>query len=59
MSDVVECQVHGDQQATFVCRHLASALRTNENVGFFYADGPRGDAWCAACENARFAKAAI
>ena len=49
----VECQEHGVQPATFVCRHLVQALRDGVPVGFFCAedpDNPRPDAWCASCE---------
>jgi hypothetical protein len=51
--ETVHCGEHGQQQATFVCQHLAQSLRTKEMVGFFTADdpdNPRPDAWCAACE---------
>lgn len=53
MSDVIKCQVHGEQQETFVCRHLAKALETGEQIGFFWSGEPRGDAWCSACETVR------
>jgi hypothetical protein len=51
--ETVHCRQHGRHQATFVCRHIAESLRTNEAVGFFTADdsdNPRPDAWCTACE---------
>ena len=56
MTDTIRCRVHGDQEQTFVCQHLATALETGERVGFFWAsgeDGARGDAWCSTCEEAR------
>jgi hypothetical protein len=53
MGDFIECRVHGEQQQTFVCRHLAKAVQTGEKVGFFWSGEPRGDAWCAACEAVR------
>jgi hypothetical protein len=53
MSSTVACHIHGEQEQTFVCCHLVSALRTGEKVGFFWACEPRGDAWCAACEEVR------
>jgi len=49
----VHCRQHGQQQATFVCQHIAQSLRTNAGAGFFMANdpgNPRPDAWCAACE---------
>lgn len=53
MSETVVCHDHGEQEQTFVCRHLVSALRTGENVGFYWSGDHRGDAWCAACEEVR------
>jgi hypothetical protein len=55
MSDnkrTVHCEVHGDQQETFVCRHVAETLQSAKPVGFWWADdrhNPRPDAWCTAC----------
>ena len=53
MADSVECAEHGPQEPTFVCQHLARSLATQQPVGFFFAREPRGDAWCAACEEVR------
>ena len=53
MTNTVECHAHGEQEQTFVCQHLLGALRTGEKVGFFSSGGPRGDAWCSACEEFR------
>jgi hypothetical protein len=53
MTNTVECHAHGEQERTFVCQHLVSALGTGEKVGFFWSGGPRGDAWCSACEEVR------
>ena len=53
MSNTVECHTHGEQEETFVCQHLVAALKTQERVGFFWSGGPRGDAWCSACEEVR------
>lgn len=53
MANVVQCGEHGQQEETFVCRHLAQSLRSGGKVGFFYSSRPRGDAWCAACEEVR------
>lgn len=51
--ETIECAEHGQQQTTFVCRHLAESLRTGASVGFWQADNPgnpRPNAWCSACE---------
>lgn len=54
---LVECEEHGAQQATFVCRHLVESLRSSTPVGYVAAENtpenPRPDAWCAACEDMR------
>jgi len=53
MAGTVECEKHGEQEQTFVCQHLFRSLTTREPVGFHFSDFPRGDAWCAACEEVR------
>ena len=53
MADLVDCTVHGPQEETFVCQHLAQSLKTMKPVGFFYSSEPRGDAWCSQCEEVR------
>ena len=53
MTNIVECHAHGKQEETFVCQHLLGALDTREKVGFFWSGGPRSNAWCSACEEAR------
>jgi hypothetical protein len=53
MGNTVECNEHGAQEATFVCRHLAESLSTRRPVGFYFASEARGDAWCSACEHVR------
>jgi hypothetical protein len=53
MSDKVQCATHGEEEATFVCRHIAESLDTGKAVGFFWprdTDMARPDAWCAECE---------
>lgn len=50
---VVECPAHGDQQATFVCRHIVDGVKTRRVTGFWTScdpDNPRPDAWCSECE---------
>jgi hypothetical protein len=50
----VRCNVHGLQQRTFVCQHIAEGLSSHKRVGFFATphapDTARPDAWCSACE---------
>lgn len=53
MTNTIKCPSHGTQEQTFVCCHIVAALDTGEKVGFFWSSEPRGDAWCAACEQAR------
>jgi hypothetical protein len=48
-SAIVECDLHGESYATFVCRHLAFGV----NRGFYCADDDndlRPDAWCMKCD---------
>ena len=48
----VQCSIHGTQQLTLVCQHVAQGLFDRERVGFFWAEdpgNPRPDAWCAEC----------
>ena len=52
----INCGVHGWQEQTFVCQHIAQSLHTNIPVGFHWSSGQtdmRPDAWCSACEQAR------
>jgi len=49
----VQCSIHGEQEETFVCRHLVESLHTGIPVGFFFESEPRGDAWCSECEVVR------
>lgn len=50
---IVECSIHGKNEAAFVCQHLVNG----ENVGFNYSydsDDPDAlfpDAWCDACDD--------
>jgi hypothetical protein len=52
----VNCEVHGWQEQTFVCQHIAQSLHTGIPVGFHWSSEQtdmRPDAWCSACEQAR------
>jgi len=48
------CPEHGEQQTTFVCKHLAGSLNDKKVVGYFCStespENPRPDAWCIDCE---------
>ena len=50
----IECNVHGAQPGTRVCKHIVAGLNSRQRVGFFWAtedpDEPRPDAWCGACQ---------
>ena len=53
MSKTSECPKHGRQGIGLVCAHVAHAIDSGEDVGFFWGndtDTARPDAWCAACE---------
>jgi hypothetical protein len=58
MSDkhqMVECRIHGQSYATFVCQHLPQG----QGLGFYSADvpdDPQPDAWCGECEKVRMAE---
>lgn len=55
MSREVECRAHGRQGIGLACTHVAHAIDSGEQVGFFWGDDvdtARPDAWCAACERA-------
>ena len=52
----ISCDVHGWQDMTFVCQHVAQSLRTGVPVGFHWSRESaacRPDAWCSACDEAR------
>ncbi len=55
-SQKINCGLHGLQEETFVCRHIAQSLDTGIPVGFCWSSeqtSPRPDAWCQACEEGR------
>lgn len=51
--ELIDCEYHGEQDEAFVCAHLAESILVGAEVGFYFASEPRGDAWCAACEEIR------
>jgi hypothetical protein len=49
----VQCDRHGPQGFGIVCVHVALAIDSGKQVGFFLSPDPemaRPFAWCAACE---------
>jgi hypothetical protein len=58
MNRSVDCPKHGVHDIGLVCRHVAYAIDSGEQVGFFWGDDTdtaRPDAWCLACEQALLA----
>jgi hypothetical protein len=51
----VQCSVHGTQDKTYVCQHIADGLIARKRVGFFWANdqpgNPRPDASCIDCNS--------
>ena len=52
--DVCECDDHGTNVATYVCKHIADGLSAKSTPGFVCYPGEDddgfADAWCEACE---------
>ena len=60
MSARTTCPQHGPQGIGLVCTHVAHAIDSGEQVGFFWGDDTdtaRPDAWCLQCERALIALA--
>jgi hypothetical protein len=58
MKNEMTCPQHGRQGIGLVCTHIAHAVDSGEQVGFFWGDDSdtaRPDAWCWACEQAQLA----
>lgn len=54
-SNIVKCAIHGPQNESFVCEHIAESLDTRVPVGFHWAadsEQLHPDAWCSACDDA-------
>jgi hypothetical protein len=53
--ELIDCDIHGKQQQTFVCCHTVDSLKDNQPRGFWWSveqpENPRPDAWCSECEN--------
>ena len=53
MAREAQCPTHGLQGIGLVCTHVAHAIDSGQQVGFFWGDDTdvaRPDAWCADCE---------
>ena len=53
MARTANCQIHGRQGIGLVCTHVAHAIDSGADVGFFWGDDvdtARPDAWCRDCE---------
>lgn len=58
MPGQIDCTKHGRQQFALACIHVANAIDSDEQVGFYWGDNTdmgRPDAWCGACEKKRLA----
>ena len=58
MAKATTCSRHGAQGIGLVCTHVAHAIDSGEQVGFFWGDDTdtaRPDAWCVQCERALIA----
>lgn len=52
-TSLIQCEEHGEQEATCVCQHLVQTLEDRCPRGFWWANEPecsRPDAWCSECE---------
>ena len=50
----VHCDIHGQQDETFVCQHIVQGLSEETPYGFWWAndpDSPRPSAWCTLCND--------
>jgi hypothetical protein len=50
--ETTNCNIHGEQEITLVCRHIAQAADTSNIVGFLWSqedDQIFPDAWCKKC----------
>ena len=50
----MQCSIHGEQDETFVCRHIVQSLEDGTPCGFWWSadsDQQRPDAWCTNCDD--------
>ena len=50
--DLFECERHGEREVTLVCQHIAHAVDSGKEVGFYWSredDNTFPDAWCKSC----------
>lgn len=53
MQGTANCSIHGQQGIGLACTHVAHAIDSGADVGFFWGDHTdtaRPDAWCRECE---------
>ncbi|MBE8725449.1 hypothetical protein [Flavobacterium hungaricum] len=53
MIEQVLCETHGSKEMSFTCIHLALAIDSKEQVGFYYSEAEEElpqIAWCNSCE---------
>ena len=49
----IDCNIHGKQEKTYVCQHIAQTVFDGIPRGFYQADDPsssRPHAWCLFCD---------
>jgi hypothetical protein len=53
MIEKIICGIHGSKEMSFSCIHLAMAIDTKKQIGFFYSEAEEDlpqIAWCGECE---------
>ncbi|WP_125722216.1 hypothetical protein [Flavobacterium ustbae] len=53
MIEEIICDIHGSKEMSFSCIHIATAINTKTQVGFFYSEAEEDlpqIAWCSSCE---------
>lgn len=50
MTDYLQCGTHGKQPETAVCKHIAKAMKTGKEVGFYWSvENQEYEAVCEKC----------
>ncbi|MBJ2122961.1 hypothetical protein [Flavobacterium sp. IB48] len=53
MIEKISCDIHGSKEMSFTCIHIATAIDSKNQVGFFYSEADDDlpqIAWCGSCE---------
>lgn len=53
MIETIICDLHGSKEMSFTCIHIAAAIDSKNQVGFFYSEAEEDlpqIAWCSSCE---------